>query len=48
MGAYYLTIMGDQDKNHPKAFKGDGRAFMDQDEALMAYQLGEIALQAQH
>ena len=46
IGAYYLTIMGDQDKNHPKAFKGDGRAFMDQDEALMAYQLGEIALQA--
>ena len=46
IGAYYLTIMGDEDKKHPKSFKGDGRAFMDEDEALMAYQLGEIALQA--
>ena len=46
IGAYYLTIMGDEDKKHPKSFKGDGRAFMDEAEALMAYQLGEIALQA--
>ncbi len=46
IGAYYLTIMGDADTKHPKAFKGDGKAFKDVEEALMAYELGEIALQA--
>ncbi len=46
IGSYYLTIMGDADEKHPKTFKGDGKAFKDEEEALMAYQLGEIALQA--
>ena len=39
IGAYYLTIQRD-------GLKGEGRYFMDMDEALMAYQLGDISLQA--
>lgn len=39
IGSYYLTI----DK---EGAKGEGRYFRDFDEALMAYQLGEIELQA--
>ena len=46
IGSYYLTIMGDADERNPKAFKGDGKIFKDEEEALMAYQMGEIALQA--
>jgi len=39
LGSYYLTI----DKD---GAKGEGRAFSSVDEAIMAYQLGEIELQA--
>ena len=39
IGCYYLTMI------KPGA-KGEGRAFRDFDEAFMAYQLGQIALQA--
>ncbi|MBQ3865074.1 MAG: DNA-directed RNA polymerase subunit beta' [Clostridia bacterium] len=39
IGSYYLTIF------RPGA-KGEGRAFKDQEEAQMAYQVGEISLQA--
>ncbi len=39
IGSYYLTIVKD-------GAKGEGKAFKDPDEALMAYQMGEIALQA--
>jgi len=46
IGSYYLTIMGDEDKKKPRAFKGDGKVFMDEDEAMMAYQQGVIALQS--
>jgi DNA-directed RNA polymerase subunit beta' len=45
IGSYYLTIMGDKGPKH-RAFNGDGKVFKDEEEALMAYQLGEIALQA--
>jgi len=39
MGSYYLTI----DK---EGARGEGRFFKDEDEAIMAYQVGEIELQA--
>jgi DNA-directed RNA polymerase subunit beta' len=39
LGSYYLTI----DKDNAK---GEGRAFLGEDEVLMAYQLGEIDLHA--
>ena len=40
MGCYYLTMI------RPGA-KGEGKIFHSEDEAIMAYQTGEIALQAQ-
>jgi len=39
MGCYYLTL------ERPGA-KGEGKIFRDEDEALMAYQTGDVALQA--
>ena len=39
MGMYYLTII------QPGA-KGEGSVFADENEAVMAYQLGNVALQA--
>lgn len=39
LGVYYLTI------DRPGA-KGDGRRFRDEDEVLMAYEMGEISVQA--
>ncbi len=39
IGCYYLTGIRE-------GAKGEGRAFSNEDEAIMAYQLGEIALQA--
>jgi len=39
MGVYYLTI-------HVPGAKGEGKIFRDIDEMIMAYQLGEVSLQA--
>lgn len=39
LGSYYLTMV------RPGA-KGENRAFIDEDEAIMAYQLGDVHLQA--
>ena len=39
LGNYYLTYMGDGEK-------GEGRTFSSVDEAIMAYELGQISLQA--
>ncbi len=39
MGCYYLTIV-------TLGAKGEGRIFRDEDEALMAYEMGQVALQA--
>ena len=39
MGCYYLTQQRD-------GVKGEGKAFSSEDEAIMAYQTGEVALQA--
>ena len=42
MGCYYLTF--ERDKDHP--VKGEGKVFMSPEEALMAYQAGEVHLHA--
>ena len=39
MGCYYLTLQRDGEK-------GEGKVFMDENEALMAYQCGEVTLQS--
>ena len=39
MGCYYLTIVRD-------GVKGEGKCFHSEDEAIMAYQTGDVALQA--
>ena len=39
LGCYYLTMQR-------PGMKGEGRAFANQDEAVMAYQMGQISLQA--
>ena len=39
MGCYYLTLQRDGDK-------GEGKAFSSEDEALMAYQSGDVTLHA--
>ncbi len=40
LGVYYLTMHIDQE------FKGDGRAFTDLDEILMAYEMGQLDIHA--
>jgi DNA-directed RNA polymerase subunit beta' len=40
LGVYYLTMEIDQE------FKGDGRAFTDIDEVLMAYEMGQVDIHA--
>jgi DNA-directed RNA polymerase subunit beta' len=40
LGVYYLTVDIDQE------FKGDGRAFTDLDEVLMAYEMGQLDIHA--
>ncbi len=40
LGVYYLTMNQDQE------FKGDGRVFSDIDEAMMAYDLGQVNVHA--
>ncbi|MDR1246941.1 MAG: DNA-directed RNA polymerase subunit beta' [Clostridiales Family XIII bacterium] len=45
LGSYYLTHPGEEERNTP-AEKGDGKAFADYDEMLMAYQSGIIGLHA--